>query len=271
MALIKCPECGKEISELSENCIGCGFPISKFLSKQKANEEIQSIDIKCDCEAIRNTFTEFRNSYIALSNMKIDINHIKDIVKNFDKRIAVLSIDAQKEARGKFVESFCMGICENSNLDVLNFSDIKSICDIINIKGIPEQSITNITNIIFEYSKAHKTYELYPLSWLMGQILIIGSDADKNIIELILERTNSSGNVMKDDVMDIIHRLDNRYSNSIDNEEKATQFVPKCPTCQSTNIKKVSTASKAGSVFMWGLLSQKVKKQWHCNNCGYEW
>lgn len=47
--------------------------------------------------------------------------------------------------------------------------------------------------------------------------------------------------------------------------------VPKCPTCQSTDIKKVSTASKAGSVFMWGLLSQKVKKQWHCNNCGYEW
>ena len=47
--------------------------------------------------------------------------------------------------------------------------------------------------------------------------------------------------------------------------------IPNCPTCQSTKIKKVSTASKAGSVFMWGLLSQKVKKQWHCNNCGYEW
>lgn len=46
--------------------------------------------------------------------------------------------------------------------------------------------------------------------------------------------------------------------------------IPNCPTCQSTKIKKVSTASKAGSVFMWGLLSQKVKKQWHCNNCGYE-
>ena len=47
--------------------------------------------------------------------------------------------------------------------------------------------------------------------------------------------------------------------------------IPNCPTCQSKKNKKVSTASKAGSVFMWGLLSQKVKKQWHCNNCGYEW
>lgn len=46
---------------------------------------------------------------------------------------------------------------------------------------------------------------------------------------------------------------------------------PKCPTCSSTNIKKISGTSKAVSVAMFGLLSQKVKKQFHCNNCGYEW
>ena len=46
---------------------------------------------------------------------------------------------------------------------------------------------------------------------------------------------------------------------------------PRCPTCGSTNLSKVSTMSKAGSVFMWGLFSQKVKKTWHCNNCKYEW
>lgn len=46
---------------------------------------------------------------------------------------------------------------------------------------------------------------------------------------------------------------------------------PKCPTCGSTKLSKVSTASKANSVFMWGLLSQKVKKTWHCDNCKYEW
>lgn len=31
MALIKCPECGKEISDKSEICIGCGFPIKEHL------------------------------------------------------------------------------------------------------------------------------------------------------------------------------------------------------------------------------------------------
>lgn len=46
---------------------------------------------------------------------------------------------------------------------------------------------------------------------------------------------------------------------------------PHCPTCGSTNLKKISGLSKASSVAMWGLLSQKIKKTYHCNNCGYEW
>ena len=47
--------------------------------------------------------------------------------------------------------------------------------------------------------------------------------------------------------------------------------TPKCPTCQSTNIKKISTTSKAVSVGLFGLFSQKVKRQFCCENCGYEW
>lgn len=41
-----------------------------------------------------------------------------------------------------------------------------------------------------------------------------------------------------------------------------------CPYCNSTNCKKISGISKATSVAIFGLFSQKVKKQWHCNNCG---
>lgn len=55
------------------------------------------------------------------------------------------------------------------------------------------------------------------------------------------------------------------------NDKIKQSNVPKCPTCSSTNIKKVSGTSKVVSVAMFGLLSQKVKKQFHCNNCGCEW
>lgn len=47
--------------------------------------------------------------------------------------------------------------------------------------------------------------------------------------------------------------------------------LPHCPTCNSTNVKKISAGAKAVSVGLFGIFSQKVKHQFHCNNCGYEW
>lgn len=32
MALIKCPECGREVSDKSQTCVGCGYPISEIVS-----------------------------------------------------------------------------------------------------------------------------------------------------------------------------------------------------------------------------------------------
>lgn len=47
--------------------------------------------------------------------------------------------------------------------------------------------------------------------------------------------------------------------------------IPKCPTCGSTDIKKISTSAKIGGAMMFGLLSKTAKSQWVCNNCGYKW
>lgn len=42
MALIKCPECGKEVSDNAEICVNCGFPIIKNTNQKKKNKK-QSI------------------------------------------------------------------------------------------------------------------------------------------------------------------------------------------------------------------------------------
>ena len=49
------------------------------------------------------------------------------------------------------------------------------------------------------------------------------------------------------------------------------QNKPKCPTCNSTNLKKISTTSKVVNTAMFGLFGTKRHKTFHCNNCGYEW
>ena len=51
-----------------------------------------------------------------------------------------------------------------------------------------------------------------------------------------------------------------------DNNIAVTNQVT-CPYCHSTNVKKISGTSKAASVALWGIFSQKVRKNFHCNNC----
>ena len=40
-----------------------------------------------------------------------------------------------------------------------------------------------------------------------------------------------------------------------------------CPYCNSTNVNKISGTKKAISIIGFGILSNKIGKQWHCNNC----
>ena len=40
MALIKCPECGKEISDKAEVCIRCGYPIQKMMQEKDVENNI---------------------------------------------------------------------------------------------------------------------------------------------------------------------------------------------------------------------------------------
>ncbi len=52
-----------------------------------------------------------------------------------------------------------------------------------------------------------------------------------------------------------------------------TQFlnIPKCPTCSSTNVKKISSISKVAGAVTFGIFSKTAKSQYKCNSCGYKW
>ena len=50
-----------------------------------------------------------------------------------------------------------------------------------------------------------------------------------------------------------------------------TDNIPKCPTCQSIRVEKISTLSKAAHGAAFGLLSKTARSQFVCHNCGYKW
>ena len=56
-------------------------------------------------------------------------------------------------------------------------------------------------------------------------------------------------------------------SNSANTKSKEDNKV-RCPYCNSTNIKKITTGSKVAHTALFGIFSMsRNSKQWHCNSC----
>lgn len=85
MALIRCPECGKEISDKAELCIHCGFPINKYLSKE-CNNERQAGD-----------------------NCKKEVQEVGDIIKG--KQYVVEKISKKSLKKWKIVIGGLFAVC----------------------------------------------------------------------------------------------------------------------------------------------------------------
>lgn len=47
--------------------------------------------------------------------------------------------------------------------------------------------------------------------------------------------------------------------------------MPKCPTCGSTNISKISDTKRFVTTGLFGLASSNIGKTMECKNCGYKW
>ena len=49
------------------------------------------------------------------------------------------------------------------------------------------------------------------------------------------------------------------------------ESVPKCPTCQSTNIERIGAVTRGVAAGLFGLFSSTARSQFVCENCGYKW
>ena len=70
MAIIKCPECGKEVSSVAKQCVHCGFPILDFVQR---NAEQQNNNSVFNAEQVANEIVRRYNN-----NPKEKVNMIKN-------------------------------------------------------------------------------------------------------------------------------------------------------------------------------------------------
>ena len=63
----------------------------------------------------------------------------------------------------------------------------------------------------------------------------------------------------------------NARQREMEQKQEQSKNVPKCPTCGSTNVNKISSVKKATGFFAVGIFSSNFGKTMECKNCGYKW
>lgn len=99
-------------------------------------------------------------------------------------------------------------------------------------------------------------------------------DGKEAFIEEIVKKSPNLDKTLFEHRDEIIQRKNDEMKASIAVgkailEEKSR--VPKCPTCGSLNVEKISTGKKIFGGAMFGLFSSDVRNTMHCKNCGAKW
>ena len=70
---------------------------------------------------------------------------------------------------------------------------------------------------------------------------------------------------------DYIKEMQDLEESIYSEKTKHIKLCPKCPTCGSSNIEKISAGKKVKGSLLFGVFSSDVRNTMHCKNCGYKW
>jgi hypothetical protein len=268
MALIKCPECGREnVSDSAESCPNCGYGI-------KAHFEQIKIKRYYHC----NTLFSFLDGFE-------------------DGITGKYTVDADNVKRSYSVRNGKVILPSKEQYIILDDFLIKEDDD--TFKGqIPAGNMFS----------AIITEQIPKIKWTFSQNGVLKmDDGEIGVYKrcgdfLAYKISNHSGITWRDRAFDLLiynnelkkeyYVSEQRYNELITlrNEVQNTEYpfvkpeplepfnysylnsnTPKCPTCGSTNIQKISGTKRWVTTGLFGLASSNVGKIMECKNCGYKW
>ena len=122
MSLIKCPECKKEISDKSEICIHCGYPVKDFFLSDienvlsKINLCLNNIKIKNE---MLNNFEQEYDKIKEYIEIFSEINHPEEKIIEFNDKLLIMLYE--------FVENIIYYFTPEESCDLFSLIDFTKI------------------------------------------------------------------------------------------------------------------------------------------------
>ena len=295
MALIKCPECGKEISDKSEICVHCGYPLKNVMEEVEENdsqiEETKFFTICNVCGNINFTYKERIDNTTKLEGyptcmmcggrIKILAGKNQWMKKSKLDRENIVLEEIQRVKQGNDYDEEMAELFRNKIRPELDFQGYCPKCasDYPKSEALSKGCTTcEFCGSEIEYSDM-LTSDFGVLWEQEKEKLGIDIPSNREPIERLIIKTFLLDNDKFDEVLFNKKWHPERYQSQLQSHEKHIpsqlqsheKHIPKCPVCGTPNIKRIPGISKVGSVALWGIFSRKVRKQWHCDNCGSEW
>ena len=110
--------------------------------------------------------------------------------------------------------------------------------------------------------KADKTYSSFNSRFLRWYQDYLREQTDPGCLERERQERERKQQALKD-----AERIRNFKEHQQEQQDLATGKRVVCPYCKSTNTEKISGVARGVSIYVMGIASPKIGKQWHCNNC----
>lgn len=281
MAIIKCPECGKEISDKAEMCVSCGFPITDAIRFKINNTPIEEQLTRAKELLDKKEYDKAYEIYIKLANDGVGeaeyrIGCFCDQSYGIFNNITGLTRNEWWERaaeHGSWGAADVLALCYKSGIGC-EISQEKALLfyekayknghnyALISIGHIYEDN-KNYEEALEYYKKAAEKGERAGLYYI-GYCYEWGRGVVKNTETAIeyYKKAAELGHKYAKEEMD-------KLLGNINHRQEEVQI--KCPTCGSKNVSKISALSRGVSIWAWGAFSNKINKTFKCENCGYTW
>lgn len=263
MALIQCPECNKEVSDKATVCIHCGYPLNSNTSN---NYDFNDILIKLEEQyALLQEILLYQKDelmcYNSICNIFEDVKKTTTTEEQNDNLLFLLSkyiFPCREHLSWKTVKRY---------FEMIDFTRLSSNGYEVCVNTL----ISELDLIGIDIGYIIYWYILYQL---LKNVPIDLSDKIKQKLSgnsalggtQLEQMYNFANQHLNDDVS--VKSINNNY---IHQSNTRTPIVPKCPTCGSTNVNKISGAKKAAGFLTVGVFSSNLGKTMECKNCGYKW